>query len=129
MPPRHVYSAVVRNTSTTPHQLTVTATYQVPPTGTSESLPATSLSPGASFTVPQKLVTIGSMVATGHILKLDITAQDVGTSSATGQDVATAVVHAPFAVWSPVKDYPLDIAYNAATKTIDVTQPSRHPNA
>lgn len=113
-PPRHVYSAVVENTTNSP--VVVRGVYQTPPDAHSEPFEFT-VPVGAKVTVEQKLVEVGTMTMTGHIERLEVVVDGAAVAGLT----------APHGVWSPVKEYPFVIRHEGTAFFID--QPLRHPNA
>ena len=111
MPPRHVYSAVLSNQTSS--AIKVAITYQVPPDGHPESVEF-NIEAGGSAEVPQKLVEQGSMTMTAHIIQVNV-------------NDGAAVENAPLGIWSPTKNYPIEI-FSDGDK-IGIRQPNREPNA
>ncbi|KEG14871.1 hypothetical protein DQ04_00271050 [Trypanosoma grayi] len=92
LPPRHVYSAIVKNT--TSNVMKVKATYGMPNNAADEEVEL-SIQPAATVNLEQKVVQVEQMTLTGYIRRIA---------------VEGAALEAPFSgVTSPVKDYRVEI--------------------
>jgi hypothetical protein len=104
LPPRHVYSAIVRSEVGFPCSLKVV--HVVPPENRTE-VEKIDLPKGSTVSAKARVIDQGSYKITSHIQSVE----------ASGQGM-TAVLSEPFEVNAPVKDLPLSVRLDRSGKLV-----------
>eukprot|EP00758_Cryptobia_borreli_P010649 Tbor_TRINITY_DN5589_c1_g1::TRINITY_DN5589_c1_g1_i1::g.12995::m.12995 len=102
LPPKHVYSAIVKNTGKT--DVTVTATYEMPEG--KEDITVIAIKAGEQGTLGEKIVTTGTYQQIGNIKNLHL-------KSACGKE---STISSPYNVNSPTKNHVFTIADDLSIK-------------